>query len=83
MTLLLEVKDINPFAHGMGGRPPTPFFLPFTQISLSKTYLKILDLTKLFIADAPMKKKIKNFSFNPSKSTLKYGSKKSAHGRKG
>ena len=36
--------------------------------------MKILDLAKLFVADALMKKKIKKFSFTPSQSTLKYGS---------
>ena len=37
-------------------------------------YLKILDLTTLFIADAPIKKTNK-ISFTSSESTLKYGSK--------
>ena len=37
-------------------------------------YLKILDLTTLFIADAPIKKTNK-ISFTSSQSTLKYGSK--------
>ena len=49
--------------------------LPLLKISLGNPYLKILDLTKLFIADAPMKKKIIKFSFTPSQCILKYGSK--------
>jgi len=36
----------------------TPFiFLPFTQNILGQPIPEILDLTKLFIADVPMKKK--------------------------
>ena len=62
-----------------GGRctPLPPLLLcPLLKISLGNPYLKILDLTKLFVADAPMKKKKeKKFSFTPSQSTLKYGSK--------
>ena len=55
--------------------PPPPFcFCPLLKISLVNPYLKILYLTKLFVADAPMKK-IKEFSFTFSQSTLKYGSK--------
>ena len=37
-------------------------------------YLKILDQANLFVADAPMKKKSRNFVLPPSQSTLKYGS---------
>ena len=68
--------DSCPFAHGGGGlyAPPSLIFCPLLKISLGNPYLKILDLTKLFIADASMKKKIKKFSFTPSQSTLKYGS---------
>ena len=40
---------------------PTP---PFVFTCYSK-YLKILDFANLFVADAPMKKKIKKFSFTP------------------
>ena len=34
-------------------------FCPALKISLGDPYLKILDLAKLFVADAPMKKKNK------------------------
>ena len=51
------------------------FSLPLLKISLGNPYLKFLDLTKLFIAHAPMKKKSRNFVFNPFQSTLKYVSK--------
>ena len=38
--------------------PPPPFvFCPLLKISLGKSYLKILDLAKLFVVDAHMKKK--------------------------
>ena len=45
-------------------------FCPLLNINLGNPYLKILDLAKLFIADAPMKKKI----FLSPQSTLKYKS---------
>ena len=38
------------------------------------SYLKILDLANLFVADAPMKKKSRNLVLPPSQSTLKYWS---------
>ena len=37
--------------------PPILVFCPLLKISLGNPYLKILDLTKLFIVDTPMKKK--------------------------
>ena len=58
---------VNPFAHG-GGRG-LPCFLLLLKISSSNPFMKILDLTKLFVADALME-----FFFAPSQSTLKYGS---------
>ena len=48
------------------------FFCSLLKISLRNPYLKILDLAKLFVADAPMKKNPK-FLFTPSQSNLKYG----------
>ena len=57
------------FTHG----PPPLCFCPLLKISLGNSYLKILDLTKLFVADALMKL-IKRLSVTPSQSTLKYGS---------
>ena len=64
-------------AKGGGGtvRPHLLFFCPLLKIALGNPYLKILELTKNFVADAPMKTKFKKFSFTPSQSTLKYGSK--------
>ena len=45
----------------MGGVAVRPrllcFFCPILKISSCNPYLKILDLTKLFVADAPVKKK--------------------------
>ena len=53
-TELLTPKPIGPV-----------FFGCLLKISLDSLYLKILDLSKLFVASAPM---------TPSQSTLKYGS---------
>ena len=59
----------NSFVHGGGGGRCTPAplacFLPFTQIPLGHQYLKMFNLTKLFIADDQIKKKW----FYPSQST--------------
>ena len=46
-----QAPKINPFAP-----PPPPVFCPFLKISLGDPCLKILDLTKLFAADATMQK---------------------------
>ena len=43
-------------------------FRPLLKISLGNPYLKILEPSKLFVADTPMK----NNSFTSSQSTLKY-----------
>ena len=59
---------------GAVGPPPCLGFCPLLKISFRNPYLKILDLSKLFVADAPMKKNIQNFCFTPSQSNLKYGS---------
>ena len=37
-------------------RPPPLFFCPSLKIFLGNSYLKILDLSKLFVADTPIKK---------------------------
>jgi len=53
---------------GGGGavRPPPPFlFACYSKIIIRHSYLKILDLANLFVADATKKKKIKKFSFTP------------------
>ena len=62
--------------------PPSLFFCPLLKISLGNPYLKIIDLTKLFIADASMKKKIKNFCLPPLRALWNMGPK-TAHSRKG
>ena len=50
-------------------------FCRLLKISLGNPYLKILDLSNLFVADAPMRKKYeKKCSFTLSLSTLKSGS---------
>ena len=72
-----RIFEILPFKLWGGGtvRPPPRSFCPLLKISLGNPYLKILDLTKLYNADAPMKKKnSKKFSFTSSQSTLIYGS---------
>ena len=56
---LLFYNPINPPIHeGRGGavRPPV-IFGPFPKKSSGNPYLKILNFSQLFIADAPMKKK--------------------------
>ena len=46
--------------------PPSRLLFAFLhQISWGNPYIKILDLANLFVAYAPMKKKIKKFSFTP------------------
>ena len=55
--------------------PCLGFFAHYSKYLQSHNpYLKILDLAKLFVADAHIKKTHKN-SFTPSQITLKYGSK--------
>ena len=39
--------------------PPVVFFCPLLKICLGKSYQKILDLSKVFAADAPKKEKNK------------------------
>ena len=63
-SLGLQVLPANLHSHilitwggGTVGPPLSLVFPPVLKISLGNPYLKILDLTKLFIADAPMKKK--------------------------
>ena len=55
-TFLEELRNcvdknicLNPLSH---------VFCPLFKISLGNPYLKILDPTKLFVTDAPMKKKV-------------------------
>ena len=47
---------INPKIHGGG----LCGFCPLLKISVGNPYQKILDLSKLFVADTPMKEKITN-----------------------
>ena len=51
---------LNPSNHGGGPVGPSLGFCPS-----GNPYLKILDFSKLFIADAPMKKKSKNLVLTP------------------
>ena len=44
------------FNHSTNAPPPALVFLPLLKISLVNPYLKILDLAKRFVADAPIKK---------------------------
>ena len=55
--------------------PPALVFSTLIKISIVNPYLKIFVLAKLFVADAPIKKKFKTQKFTPSQITLKYGSK--------
>jgi len=51
---------LDPLIHGGGGgalRPPSLGFCPLLKISPGNPYLKIIDLAKLFVANAPMKEK--------------------------
>ena len=46
-------------------------YLPFTKKNESNPYLKILDFSQLFVADAPLKKLIQNFSFTSYQKSVK------------
>ena len=51
---------------GMYAPPPSLVFCPLLKLSVGIPYLKILNLAKLFVADAPMKqKKIRKFVSPP------------------
>ena len=49
------MNDINPLIHGGCCTPPV-FFCTLLKKSSGNPYLKIIDYSQLFIADAPMKK---------------------------
>ena len=70
---LLEHYQLNITKMKKGWRrctlPPIVDFFASTQISVSNPYLKILDLSKLFVADAPMKK-IEKYSFTYLRSLI-------------
>ena len=53
-------RPVNSGTHGGGDvhTPPSLFLCLFLKISLGNTYLKILDLANLFVADVPKKRKI-------------------------
>ena len=75
-TGTIFLKPLKPWG---GGRctayaHPSLSFCLLLKIIMRHPYLKILDLANLFVADAPMKIKIKKFSFTPSRSTFKYWS---------
>ena len=46
----------NPLTYGQGRCTPLVVFCPLLKISLGNPNLKILDLSKLFVADATMEK---------------------------
>ena len=63
--------SFNPITHGGRGAVRTPVvFCPILNKSSGNPYLKILDLSQLFIADAPMKKKSKNLVLPPRRAFL-------------
>ena len=53
----------------MESNPPS-VFLPLLKRSSYDPYLKILDLAKLFVTDAPMKKKSKIFVLPPLRANI-------------
>ena len=73
---------MNPFVQGEGAVGPLPCSFAFYSKYLLNSYFKILDLTKLFIADAPMKKKSKHFVLHHLRALRKMGPI-TADGRKG
>ena len=79
ITLIQKSLTPQPMGGGEAGgscRPlPALVFCPLLKISLVNPYLKILVPAKLFVAVAPMKKKLKKISFTTSLITLKFGSK--------
>ena len=61
----LSFNPIRTGGKGVESPPPPTVFCPLLKIFFSQPYLKILDLANLFVSDALMKKKIKQFSFTP------------------
>ena len=57
------ISSINPKIGGRRTPPHTVFFFPLPKISLGNPFLKIFDISKLFVADANMRKKKKLFYF--------------------
>ena len=56
--------------YGVRPLPLAVVFSPLFKISFGNPYLKILNLSKLFVSDVLMKKKIYKFSFTPSQSNM-------------
>ena len=48
-------------------------FCPLLKKLKGNRYLKILDFSKLFVADAPMRKKIQKFCFTTTERTYDFG----------
>ena len=63
------MKMLTPSPMGRGALPLV-VFCPLLKKSSGNPYLKILDFSQLFIADAHMKIKINKFSFTPAQSTF-------------
>ena len=63
----MHILFVNPLSHEEARctPPPSLSFCLLLKIIMRHIYLKILDLANLFVADAPMKKKIKKFSSTP------------------
>ena len=85
--MILNLKPRNSQCGGGGGGPvgrppPALVFCPLLKISLFNPYLKILDLAKHFVADAPIKKYNKKIFLPPLRSLQNLGPK-TAHGLKG
>ena len=70
---------LNPLNHGGRGEalyaPPSLAFCLLLKSFFRHPYLKILDLTNHFVADAPMKKKIRNLVLPPLRALWKMGLK--------
>jgi len=57
-TCEMAITIFNPLRGALYAYPPAFVFLPFTpllKISLDNPYLKILDLSKHFVLDAPLR----------------------------
>ena len=53
--MVLVLRGLNPKMHGVGAVDAVDF-CPLLKMSLGNPYMKILDLSKLFVANAHTKK---------------------------
>ena len=56
----MAITIFNPLRGALYAYPPAFVFCPLLKISLDNPYLKIRDLSKQCVADAPNKKKNQN-----------------------